>query len=162
MSEIRLENVAEALCGDIREFMCRVHDRHPELKKLSENSYAEIKSRLESPTGLLNTMLEEGKNGFEMITGVFDSIPVYQDLDREIAVVSTHDMAAEIADCLEDELDREGIFVPNDEREGDEGEACLYGSDYDELLTGIEGTLIDTLEPVREGYEYENESEVER
>lgn len=160
MSEIKLETVAEALYNDIREFMRRVHTRHPELKELSENAYAGIRAGLESPTGFLSTVLEEGKGGFELKTDVFESVPVYQNDDK--TVISTHDCAAHIAGYLEDMLGNADIFIPNIEREDEEDEACIYGSDYDELLEAIESTLIDTLEPVRDGYEYEMESEVER
>ena len=39
-------------------------------------------------------------------------------------------LAIMILDIFEDMLDEKGIMIPDDEREGDEDEACIYGDTY--------------------------------
>jgi len=48
--------------------------------------------------------------------------------------VYAKDWSAAIVDVFEDFLDSKGITIPNDEKEGIEGEAILYGSDWDSLV----------------------------
>ena len=48
---------------------------------------------------------------------------------------------ANIIDVFENFLDKKGINIDNDEKTGEEGEAIIYGSDYDELSNGIINTL---------------------
>jgi len=42
-------------------------------------------------------------------------------------------LAIMILDIFEDMLDEKGIMIPDDDRMGDEGEACLYGCTYGDL-----------------------------
>lgn len=42
-------------------------------------------------------------------------------------------LAIMILDIFEDMLDKKGIMIPDDDRTGDEGEACLYGCTYGDL-----------------------------
>lgn len=42
-------------------------------------------------------------------------------------------LAIMILDMFEDMLDEKGIMIPDDDRTGDEGEACLYGCTYGDL-----------------------------
>ena len=46
-----------------------------------------------------------------------------------------------ICECFEDLLDEHDIRIPNEDREGDEDEACIYGSDWDYLLDRVGGYL---------------------
>jgi hypothetical protein len=43
----------------------------------------------------------------------------------------------QIVDVFEDFLDEKGIEIENSEKDGDEGDAIIYGSDYDEIADGI-------------------------
>ena len=47
---------------------------------------------------------------------------------------------AVLIDVFEDFLTEKNVKIPNDEHEGDEGEAIIYGSDFDQLM----GMLSDT------------------
>lgn len=49
-----------------------------------------------------------------------------------------------IIDVIEDFLEARGIAIENDEKKDDYNLAIIYGSDYDELSTGIENVLIDS------------------
>lgn len=49
--------------------------------------------------------------------------------------------AAAIVDIFEDFLEEKGIEIPNDEHEGDEGEAIIYGNDFDLLMERITETI---------------------
>ncbi len=46
------------------------------------------------------------------------------------------------ADVFEDFLDEKGVEIPNPEKEDDDNAAILYGTDYDQIVSGIEGILI--------------------
>lgn len=45
----------------------------------------------------------------------------------------TRGLAISILDIFEDMLDEKGIMIPDEDRTGDESEACLYGTTYAEL-----------------------------
>lgn len=49
-----------------------------------------------------------------------------------------------LVDVVEDFLEEKGFTpddIPNDERTGEEGEAIIYGSDYDRLADGFSSVL---------------------
>ncbi len=48
---------------------------------------------------------------------------------------------ATIIDVFEDFLESKGVRIENGEHEGNEGEAIIYGSDFDNLMDGVIGTL---------------------
>ena len=62
-------------------------------------------------------------------------------------------IAAEICEEFEDFLDENGhIMIPDDDREGDEGEALLYGSTYDEVESNVQERISDFFrEVINEG-----------
>lgn len=49
------------------------------------------------------------------------------------SVGKTRGIAIAILDMFEDMLDEKGIMVPDEDRTGEEGEACLYGTTYADL-----------------------------
>ena len=55
-------------------------------------------------------------------------------------------LAIMILDIFEDMLDDKGIIIPDEDREGSEGEACLYGSTYYELEDDITELLSNYIE----------------
>lgn len=46
-----------------------------------------------------------------------------------------------ICEVFEEFLYERGIYIPNKEREGDEDEACIYGSDWDDILERIDDLI---------------------
>lgn len=50
-------------------------------------------------------------------------------------------LAIMILDIFEDMLDAKGVMVPDDDRTGDDGEACLYGCTYGDLEEEIVALL---------------------
>lgn len=48
-------------------------------------------------------------------------------------VGKTRGLAITILDMFEDMLDEKGIMIPDEDRTGDESEACIYGTTYAEL-----------------------------
>ena len=54
-------------------------------------------------------------------------------IDREVA--------AFIVDAFEDFLTDKGIDIPNPEKEGDKGEAIIYGSDFDWIMDKVQDAL---------------------
>lgn len=49
------------------------------------------------------------------------------------SVGKTRGIAIAILDMFEDMLDEKGIMIPDEDRTGEEGEACLYGMTYANL-----------------------------
>ena len=62
--------------------------------------------------------------------------------------IYTQDEAAWIVDIFEDLLEKHGILIPDEDREGREEEACIYGMTYGELLYDVEDRLISLLKSV--------------
>jgi len=50
-----------------------------------------------------------------------------------VELSNAREKAIEVIDCFEELLSRKGIMIPSADREGNESEACLYGSEYYEL-----------------------------
>ena len=55
--------------------------------------------------------------------------------------VNTHELSSGILDLFEDMLEEKGITVPDEDREGDTGEARLYGMTYADLQDKVENIL---------------------
>ena len=62
------------------------------------------------------------------------------------SVGKTRGIAIMILDIFEGMLDEKGIVIPDEDREGDEDEACLYGSTYYELEDAITELLCDYID----------------
>ena len=59
-----------------------------------------------------------------------------------LASVGKHrGVAIRILDIIEEMLESKGIMVPDEDRTGEESEACLYGMTYAELENTIEELL---------------------
>lgn len=58
----------------------------------------------------------------------------------------TRGIAIMILDIFEGMLADKGIMIPDEDREGDEDEACLYGSTYYELEDAITELLCDYID----------------
>ena len=56
-------------------------------------------------------------------------------------------VAIEIMDEFEEMLDRKGIMIPSEDREGWEEEACIYGTEYYELEDVITDILVEETRP---------------
>ena len=61
-------------------------------------------------------------------------------------VGKTRGIAITILDMFENMLEEKGIVIPDDDRTGDEGEACLYGTTYADLEDKIVGLLVDYID----------------
>lgn len=61
-------------------------------------------------------------------------------------IIYTHNVASDIVGLFEDLLEKFDITIPDDDREGNEGEARLYGQTYSDLLDETEGLLIKLLQ----------------
>lgn len=58
----------------------------------------------------------------------------------------TRALAIEILDIFENMLDEKGIMIPDEDRTGDEGEACLYGMTYGNLEDEIYELLCEYID----------------
>lgn len=58
----------------------------------------------------------------------------------------TRGIAIMILDIFEEMLDEKGITIPDEDREGEEGEACLYGSTYYDLENQITELLCNYID----------------
>ena len=61
------------------------------------------------------------------------------------SVGKTRGIAIMILNIFEDMLDDKGIIIPDDNREGEEGEACLFGETYYDLEDQITELLDDYI-----------------
>lgn len=57
-----------------------------------------------------------------------------------------HAVAILIAELFENLLDEHNIYVPDEDRTGEEGEACLYGTTYYNLVDDIDEILAKYIE----------------
>lgn len=64
--------------------------------------------------------------------------------------IGARNWVAAIADVVEDLLDEHGIYIPDDDRNGDEGEACLYGKAYSDLENDIADILTNLFTTIKE------------
>lgn len=55
----------------------------------------------------------------------------------ELPAEDESEFIGQIVDVFEDFLEEKGIIIANDEKDGDEDDAIIYGSDYDEIADGI-------------------------
>lgn len=53
----------------------------------------------------------------------------------------TRALSVSILDLFENLLDKHGIYIPDDDRNGEDGEACLYGTTYGNLEDSISALL---------------------
>jgi hypothetical protein len=60
-------------------------------------------------------------------------------------------ISADIAEIFEDLLADNDILIPDEEREGDESEAALYGDTYSEFEDDITEQLVDVISGLRNG-----------
>ena len=62
--------------------------------------------------------------------------------DAWLASVGKHrGVAIRILDIFEEMLENKGVSIPDEDRTGDESEACLYGMTYADLENAIEELL---------------------
>lgn len=62
--------------------------------------------------------------------------------DAWLASVGKHrGVAIRILDIIEEMLESKSILIPDEDRTGDESEACLYGMTYADLENAIEELL---------------------
>lgn len=75
-------------------------------------------------------------------------------------VVKLRPIANEICDLFEELLDEHGIDIPDEDREGNEEEAHIYGMTYAELEDKVKEILVEFAEQIKkddvelEEYEY--------
>lgn len=62
------------------------------------------------------------------------------------SVGKTRGIAIAILDIFEDMLDEKGIMIPDEDRTGEEGEACLYGMTYANLEDQIYELLCEYID----------------
>ena len=74
--------------------------------------------------------------------------------------IKVRQIANEICEQFEDLLDKHNIDIPDDDREGNEGEAHIYGMTYAELEDKVKEILVEFAEQIKrddvelEEYEY--------
>ena len=62
------------------------------------------------------------------------------------SVGKTRGITIAILDMFEDMLDEKGIMIPDEDRTGEEGEACLYGMTYANLEDQIYELLCEYID----------------
>lgn len=68
-------------------------------------------------------------------------------------------IAGEICGLFEELLERHDIYIPDEDREGDEEEACLYGTTYYDLEADVTDILLSLIKKIKEKPEAEINAE---
>lgn len=63
--------------------------------------------------------------------------------------IKVRKFALDICELFEDLLDTHNIDIPDEDREGDESEARIYGMTYAELEDNVKDILIDFAEKIK-------------
>ena len=66
--------------------------------------------------------------------------------------IYTHNLAADMIELFEDELDKRNIKIPDEDRTGDESEAAIYGMTYANLLDDVESVIVNYCEQAKVDY----------
>ena len=59
-------------------------------------------------------------------------------------------IADSIVDVFEEVLDKNHIYIPDSTRMGEEGESCLYGNTYFEVLDRVEAIVFQSLKRIED------------
>ena len=65
-------------------------------------------------------------------------------------VINLRNYSVAICNLIEEILESKDITIPNDSRQGDEGEARLYGDDYFTLENGILQLLTELVSEIKD------------
>ena len=66
-----------------------------------------------------------------------------------MSIVKVRKVALDICELFEDLLETHNIDIPDEDREGDECEARIYGMTYSELEDNVRDILIDFAEKIK-------------
>ena len=66
-----------------------------------------------------------------------------------MSIVKVRKVALDICELFEELLDTHNIDIPDDDREGDDGEARIYGMTYAELEDDVRDILVDFAEKIK-------------
>lgn len=64
--------------------------------------------------------------------------------------INAREWVAAICDTVEDMLSEYDIKIPDEERNGEENEACLYGCSYDIVADSVQNILQQLVDEIKE------------
>lgn len=64
--------------------------------------------------------------------------------------INAREWVAAICDAVEDMLSEYDIKIPDEERNGEENEACLYGRSYDIVADSVQNILQQLVDEIKE------------
>lgn len=64
--------------------------------------------------------------------------------------INAREWVAAICDTVEDMLSEYDIKIPDEERNGEENEACLYGRSYDIVTDSVQNILQQLVDEIKE------------
>ena len=64
--------------------------------------------------------------------------------------INAREWVAAICDTVEDMLSEYDIKIPDEERNGEENEACLYGRSYDIVADSVQNILQQLVDEIKE------------
>ncbi len=81
--------------------------------------------------------------GYDIFIDIYQShtLSYPEEYEQESEKTHNKELPANIIDIFEDFLDERDVEIDNDEHQGDEGKAIIYGSDFDSLMEKITETL---------------------
>ena len=69
---------------------------------------------------------------------------------RDKLKINAREWVAAICDTVEDMLSEYDIKIPDEERNGEENEACLYGRSYDIVADSVQNILQQLVDEIKE------------
>ena len=64
--------------------------------------------------------------------------------------INAREWVAAICDTVEDMLSEYDVKIPDEERNGEENEACLYGRSYDIVADSVQNILQQLVDEIKE------------
>lgn len=162
MTEINVVSLSrEIINNDFYIVLGWIADEHPGWAKnnrMTKEDLVLCKDRIEMFDTMREAVCECMTGIFKKITGGFilEDNERYPDGNVECIKdghLSLKDLVTElIIDCLEPSLEDESLYLPCDDRTGDDGEAPIYGSVFGEIEYRIYTRLHRVLQTVQDGF----------
>lgn len=152
-------------------FPCVVWENDEESEEDKEEKFYDVNFSLSSPACFVisasskkeaeeeaERMLEEEFTKEEIMAKIRDAVDyggvkissiVPLEEEEEEEEIKIRQISADICGLFEELLERHDIFIPDEDREGNEEEACLYGTTYYELEDDVTQILLSLIEKVK-------------
>lgn len=103
---------------------------------IEETNHGHVKIEAESEHQALDKAYMDYENGDVFWDGTDTQVTKIEKIENQSPFTAKHH-AQNIIDMFEELLDYHNIYIPDEFREGEEGEACIFGATYGNLEVEI-------------------------